>query len=212
MPEGDKVETKVDESKKDESKTDVLESPEVKAAIEAARKEANSDGYKKGQSDQNKATQTAMDAKKTAEEKVAELEKQRFEGLSPEDQTKDIVKKLWEDRNAPKPEQQDAPASDPKTDKKEEEPNKLIEAAKEAGLDPDKLVMNKGTAAFLKSVREAGGKESGSGSGEDTEGEGDKPKSKSGGPVDGGGGSPAGTDITKVIPTDIFAKSYKGGS
>lgn len=198
-----------DASGNNDGKADVLEDPKVKEAIEAARKEANSEGYRKGQSDTDKATQEALAKAKTAEDKLAELENQRFENLSDEDKQKEIINRLWKKEQNPDPVADDKGKS--RQDPAPTEPNpadpksKLVEAAKEAGLDPEKLDFSNGTEAFLKSwtkeLREGKGSESESSSEEDT-------KSKSGGPVDRGGGSPASTDITKVNPLNIFANAY----
>lgn len=205
---------------KSDSQTDVLESPEVKAALEAARKEGNSEGYRKGQSDGDTARQAALDSAKTSEEALTLLEKQRFDAMSSEDQNKEMVRKLYEGRNPPKakePEQQKASDSKPDADKKPDGDNAaLIEAAKEAGLDPEKLDMDHGMTKFLASVAKAQkeGSEKGS-KGSDSEEDKDKTKSKSGGPVDGSGGSVIGTDITKVNPEDIFRNVHSkkhGGS
>jgi hypothetical protein len=190
--------------------TDVLEDPKVKEAIEAARKEANSEGYRKGQSDTDKATQEALSKAETAEKKLAELENQRFENLSDEDKQKEIINRLWKKEQNPDPVADDKGKSrqDPApTDPNPADPkSKLVEAAKEAGLDPEKLDFSNGTEAFLRSwtkeLRDGKSTESESSSEED-----DK-KSKSGGPVDRGGGAPASTDITKVNPNNIFANAY----
>ena len=196
----------------DEGTKDVLEDPKVKEAIEAARKEANSEGYRKGQSDTDKATQEALGKAETAQAKLTELENQRFENLSDEDKQKEIIKRLWakEQNPTPKPEDKGKSSQDPaQSDPDPADPKiKLVEAAKEAGLDPEKLDFTNGTEAFLKSwtkeLREGKGKDSESSSEEDEE----ESKSKSGGPVDRGGGSPASKDISKVNPNNIFANAY----
>lgn len=201
-----------------EDSKDVLESPEVKAAIEAAKKQAESDGYRKGQSDTDKSTQAALDKATDAQTKLTALENQRFENLSDDDKQKEIINKMWAERNLPtstvdegKSSQDPAPKPDSKADPKQQ----LVEAAKAEGLDPSKLDMDSGTAKFLASwsrlVKEGKGSEAESSSEEDKE----QSSSKSGGPVDRGGGSPTATDITKVNPNNIFANAFNknhGGS
>ena len=204
------------EGDKQESSKDVLESPEVKAALERAREEARNEGYRKGQSDTDKATQAALDKAKTAEEKLAALEKAQFENLSEEERQKKMIERIYENlQNGNESKvQQDAPATTSKDEPKADPNSKLKEVAKSEGLDPDKLDFTS-TESFLKSWNEQvkGGKKDPDESNSDEDESGGK--SKSGGAVDSGGGNPAKTDITKVQPTDIFRKAHAknhGGS
>ena len=198
--------------------TDVLDSSEVKDAIAAAVKEAEDKSYRKGQSDQNKATQTALDAAKTAQEKIDELEKSQFDSLSDDDKQKRMVETLYKERNPEKKsssEQQEGTDSNDDAETEAEKTakasrTKLEEAVTAEGLDLADVDMDHGTVKFVQSLMKAkAAKKSDGEDGEDnTEGKGNA----SGGPVDKGGGSPAIKDITKADPEAMFRKSYKGGS
>lgn len=201
-----------------DQKVAVLDSAEVKEAIEAAVKEAKDESYRKGQSDQNKATQVALDAAKTAQDKIDVLEKSQFDSLSDEDKQKRMVETLYKERNLGKgdsSEQQDGPDSDDNAKSDAEKARtKLEEAVKAEGIDPADVDMDNGSAKFIQSLlkaREA--KDSQGEDGEDnTEGKDSKEKDPNGGPVDQGGGGAPMKDIKKANTYDIFANAYKGGS
>lgn len=178
---------------------DVLESPEVKAAIEAAKSEGYSQGQSAADKGNKQAIEKAREEAKTAQDALNRLEAERVKNLPPDEKRdamlETVYNRLLQDNQEP------APDSDPTPDNKEpqnsEAADRLAQVLKRQGLNPEEFDMSS-TENFIKSMlnRKADKSEES----EDIEEEPD--------PVDTSTNASVGVDENKPLE-DVFRAAYR---